>query len=127
MQQKMKKFDSFKELNDFMKDTFNAQRSVLKHEPSPGEINKQPSMTVPDQTMSLSTLLEKFAKGEPLAQKTPIYNPLDTLPDLRTLDLAELEQLQKQNAAYIAELEQNERSGASTKPAVIPTTPENPN
>lgn len=111
----MKKFDSFQELSEFMTETFNNQRSVLKHEPSKGEYNDQPSMTIPDQTLSLSELLDKYAKGQPLAQRIGTYDPTNTLPDLRTLDLAELEELKNQNAAYIAELEENRKTSIKTQ------------
>lgn len=116
----MKRFDNFKELNEHMKDVFNSQRSTLKKQPSKGEVNTMPSMTVPDQTMSLATIMQRYARGETLTGKTPIWNELDTLPDLRTLDLAELEQIQQQNRDFINEtMEQIKRSEASTKPAVI--------
>ncbi len=62
------------------------------------EKNSQPSLTVPDQTMSIRTILERHSRGLPISSLgNPIYNgPDDDLPDFRTLDLAERQELAHQ-------------------------------
>ena len=59
------------------------------------ESNYQPSLTIPDQTMSIRTILERHSRGLPIdGIKTPIYEGEENdLPDWRRLDLAEREEL----------------------------------
>lgn len=59
------------------------------------------SATIPDQTMSLEEILYRYRRGLSLDDaKVPIYhedeegNPID-LPDLRRLDLAEIQELRE--------------------------------
>ncbi len=60
------------------------------------EVNNKPSMTVPDQALSVREILSRFARGIPVEQHAVIYEDVDTpddfLPDPRTLDLAERQQ-----------------------------------
>jgi hypothetical protein len=61
------------------------------------EINEDPSETVPDQSMSIRTILERYSRGLPISgERTPIWQQGDDyndLPDPRTLDLAERQEL----------------------------------
>lgn len=56
------------------------------------ETNTQPSETVPDQTLTIPQILERYARGLPLeSNKNPVYeenDPLDGI-EFRTLDLSE--------------------------------------
>lgn len=66
--------------------------------PTDGETNELPSLTVPDQSMSVRELLERHTRGlGNTGVKVPMYDDEDELPDVRTLDLAELEELREQN------------------------------
>lgn len=68
---------------------YNAAEILSKY-----ERNNSPSMTVPDQTMSLREILRRYAQGlGPRSVRVPIYNPDDDMPDPATLDLAEREEL----------------------------------
>lgn len=63
------------------------------------EVNTLPSETVPDQTMSIREILERFAKGLPVnGAKVAYYDDEDdeSLPDPRTLDLADLQALKEE-------------------------------
>lgn len=61
------------------------------------KIFTQPSMTVPDQTMSIRTILERYARGLPIGGRTDeYYEEEDTMPDYRTLDLTEIAEIQQQ-------------------------------
>lgn len=70
-----------------------------------GEVNTLPSMTIPDQTMSIRTIVDRYAKGLPVTAFTPIYEGEDFyMPDPKTLDLvdkAELLESAKQEVASI--------------------------
>jgi len=52
-----------------------------------------PSETVPDQTLSIREILNRYARGIPMDVKTPIWDENadenEYMPDPRTLDLAE--------------------------------------
>lgn len=55
---------------------------------------KGKSMTVPDQSMSIATILKRYASGLGYdGVKMALYDEEDTMPDPRTLDLAEREQM----------------------------------
>jgi hypothetical protein len=57
-------------------------------------ITKTPSITVPDQTMSIRTILERHSRGLPIGGRLDEYYDGDNdLPDPRTLDLAERQEL----------------------------------
>ena len=58
------------------------------------KIFTQPSMTVPDQSMSIKTILERYARGLPVGGRLDeYYDEEDTLPNPLTLDLAERQEL----------------------------------
>lgn len=61
--------------------------------PYHGKTFTMPSQTIPDQTMSIKEILNRYARGIPMDAKTPIWDDNadenDVLPDPRTLDLAE--------------------------------------
>jgi hypothetical protein len=64
--------------------------------PYDGEVNNEPSLTVPDQSMSIQTILERYARGLPIGGRTDeYYDEDDTMPDYRSLDLTEIAELQK--------------------------------
>ncbi len=61
------------------------------------EINNEPSETVPDQTMSIRTLLDRFAKGLPISgmleEQWQEGEEFDDMPDINRLDLSERQEL----------------------------------
>lgn len=64
-----------------------------------GEVHKKPSMTVPDKTISLRELLLRHVQGMPLPNMPqgvqPYYNEEVEIPDLRKLDLTEIDELRR--------------------------------
>jgi hypothetical protein len=70
-------------------------RNVFNTTPDEGQINNEPSKTVPDQSMTLRELLVRYAKGLPLeGAKTPVFEGEDGSEiDIEKLDLAEREEL----------------------------------
>lgn len=84
------------------------------HNDYPGQKFTQPSMTVPDQTMSIKTIMDRYAKGLPIADGfTPIYED-DDIPSSginpRTLDLVDLQELRIENKEKIQYLEEKIKS-----------------
>lgn len=58
------------------------------------ETFKLPALTVPDQTLSIREILDRFARGIPMENvaKIPSYDGEENeFPDIRTLDLAEIQ------------------------------------
>lgn len=62
---------------------------------SRGEVNTMPSETVPDQTLSIREIMVRYSRGLPIdGAKVPIWEGEENdLPDPRTLDLAERQEL----------------------------------
>ena len=58
--------------------------------PKHGEINLEPSMTIPDEAMTIAEIVRRYASGLPLTGgKVPMYEEEGDMPDLSKLDLAE--------------------------------------
>jgi hypothetical protein len=60
------------------------------------EKNNEPSLTIPDQTLSIKQILERYASGQSLEGKIPYYDESESeeyYPDPRYMDLAEREEL----------------------------------
>jgi len=72
------------------------------------EKNYSPSMTIPDQTMSIRTILDRHSRGLPIdGIKVPIYEGEENdLPDWRRLDLAERQELAHLYKNEIQEIKQ---------------------
>ncbi len=87
-----------------LKNTGNAQDFPYK-----GEVNNQPSETVPDQTMSMREILIRYAKGQPIdGTKTPLWEEGEGYAkDPETLDLVEREELATQAREELQQI--NER------------------
>lgn len=62
--------------------------------PSKGEINRFPSETIPDQSLTVREIMQRYAQGLPLeGERVPVYNGEDIdLPEFQYLDLAEREE-----------------------------------
>lgn len=79
----------------------------------------QPSQTIPDQTMSVKTILERYASGLPLqGLKEPIFEQEDTPSsgiNPKTLDLVDWQRLQIENKEQIENLQANAKKEAEEK------------
>lgn len=71
------------------------------------ERSNKPSMTIPDQSMTVSELVERNKRGLPLGgAKVAIWdeNPeTDFLPDIKKMDLAEIQEMKDNVQAIIKE------------------------
>lgn len=55
-----------------------------------GEVNEEPSLTIPDQSYTVQELLARFASGLPMSgQKIPMYDGEEETNDLEKLELSE--------------------------------------
>lgn len=93
-----------------------------------GEINTEPSLTVPDQTMSIREIMARYARGLPIdGARVEIWEGEDSdLPDPRTLDLAERQELAEEFTEEITRIrtahasrkkQKNERTNESAPDA----------
>jgi hypothetical protein len=90
-----------------VKNSINANTFEKKY-----KIFTQPSKTVPDQSMSIKTILERYSRGLPVGGRLDeYYDEDDTLPNPLTLDLAERQEL--------AELYTNEINEIKSRKKVI--------
>jgi hypothetical protein len=87
-----------------------------------GEVNTLPSMTIPDLTMSIRTIVDRYAKGLPVTAFTPIYEGEDFyMPDPKTLDLVDRAELLESAKQEVESL----KSRQWKKPQDVENTVEN--
>ncbi len=57
------------------------------------EINNEPDQCIPDQSMTVREIMDRFTRGLPLdAGKVPIYEGEEYTPDILHMDLADREE-----------------------------------
>lgn len=79
--------------------------------PAVYEVNTQPSLTIPDQTMTVKEIMERFAKGlDATGEKVPSYNGDLDLPDLDKMDLSERYAWLEENRYRIQDMEDRLRN-----------------
>jgi len=67
-----------------------------------GEINVEPSQTIPDHNMTMREIVSRYTRGLPINTKVPIYDGEEEYyPDPRSLDLTEIQALKDQAATTI--------------------------
>lgn len=65
-------------------------------QPESWESNNGKDLTIPDQTMSISTIIARTQKGLPVTGvKVPLYDPEGELPDFRRMDISEIHDLKE--------------------------------
>ena len=88
-----------------VKNSLNAHTFEKKY-----KIFTQPSMTVPDQSMSIKTILERYARGLPVGGRLDeYYDEEDDLPNPLTLDLAERQELEEVYKFELNEIQNKSR------------------
>lgn len=81
------------------------------------ESSRQPSLTIPDQTMSMREIMDRFARGLPIeAGKVPVYEgDEDITPDWNRLDLSEKMELAREASEKIKEFNDNQDKARKKK------------
>lgn len=83
------------------------------------EVNDLPSMTVPNDSMSVMEIIDRFSRGLPVTgRRVPVYNGDVDLPNTAKMDLADLEQLRRENSENLERLrgELNEKAAKLRQP-----------
>jgi len=88
------------------------------------EVNKQKSLTIPDQAMSIKEILNRYARGLDVEGFRPIYDDEDItlddyMPDPRKMDLAERQEYKQ---AIEQELFQLKNQFNTTEKVGLPET-----
>lgn len=87
-----------------------------------GEVNTLPSMTIPDQTLSIRSIVDRYTRGLPITGFTPVYEGEDNyIPDPKTLDLVDRHEMAEQIKAEVESL----KSRQWKKPQDVENTVEN--
>jgi len=81
------------------------------------EVNNEPSLTIPDQSMGIRELIQRYASGLPLGGgKEPIYEGEEGDGiDPRRLDLAERQEMEIAARKELAEIEERLKSSKAEK------------
>ncbi len=66
------------------------------------------SLTTPEYGLTVRTIMAKFAQGISVPTYSGIYS--EDLPDLRHMDIHEIEQWKKDNKAHLEDLEQRKKN-----------------
>ena len=75
--------------------------------PKLGVTNTLPSLTVPDQSLTLRQLLTNYTRGQdlPLSNKTPaFFDDTTFIPDIKKMDLVDIQELMEDNAKKAGDL-----------------------
>lgn len=73
------------------------------------EVNNLPSETVPDQSMGVKEIMDRYAKGLPISgQRVPIYEGDTEFPDVKHMDLAEIQELQERTAEELEQIKEKQ-------------------
>lgn len=93
--------------------------------PKWGEKNRLPSMTIPDQSMSVKEIMDRYTRGLPIdGQKVPVYTGGDDdMPDPRTLDLAERQQLAEDAQNELDAIKERNKPKPKPKPQPLQQIP----
>lgn len=70
--------------------------------PYEGEINNEPSLTVPDQALTPLEILQRFTQGRSVPRSNQlVYTGDHETPDLRSMDLTEIDEMARNTAERI--------------------------
>lgn len=83
-----------------------------------GEINNLPSMTIPDEALTVTEILERHTRGIPFqAGRVPIYDGDEPKPDLKKMDISEIHDMIKANNEVIQDIKEKHNEKRSKKAA----------
>lgn len=102
------------------KNHYNSRQADLF--PPDYEINLKPSITIPDQTMPIKTIMERYARGLPFTDtKTPMYYGDDLIvpQDFHKWDLADRQEYAEQRKLELEELKQKFEEENKPKPKPV--------
>jgi len=78
------------------------------------------SLTVPDQTLSLQTILERFTRGQSVATLTPVWDADSNLPDFDKMDTVEIEGYKNNLKTSLKKAREQRPPASAQAPARLP-------
>lgn len=94
------------------------------HTKYPGEVFTLPSLTVPDQALSLKEIIRRFAMGIPMdGGRLPVFDEENDLPDFTKMDLADREEAVERYQEELREIKERlnlAKSAVAAKAPIIP-------
>lgn len=96
-----KKISSPKVLNAF---------SPKEYRDDVGEVNVLPSETIPDQTLSIREIFNRFARGEALEGRPSVYSDDDDLPEFDKMSKIEIAEFAEANRIRLEQLREHLRA-----------------
>lgn len=87
-------------------------------DPETGETKPMPSCTVPDQTVSIKEIVDRTRKGQIISGALKaVYDSTDQLPDPRSLDYVERQEIMEMADKELRELKQRQEQRNAAKAA----------
>jgi hypothetical protein len=80
---------------------------LFNYEEFKGEINNEPSQTIPDETYSIREILQRFSRGLTTTTKTGFYDEEDYHPDITKMDLVDREEYIENVKIQLHDLQQS--------------------
>lgn len=94
--------------------------------PKTGVIATNPSLTVPDQSLSLRELLVNYTRGNDLPnsnKQQAFFDENEFIPDLKRMDLVDIQELMEENAQNASQLQQTIKQLQTPSKTVLHKTP----
>jgi len=73
------------------------------------ETNDSPSLTIPNEALSVREILIRYSRGLPIDERVPIYDEENDLLDPRKLDLADVQALREQYQEELQNLKEKQK------------------
>lgn len=92
---------------------------TYRHKPKNHRKMDSRSMTIPDMSLTLQQILDRYSRGLPVTGQNavPIWDEDDTTPDIRTLDLTERMDMAQQFRNELSQIHDRVNTTAENKKA----------
>lgn len=96
-------------------------RTSQNFQQTEGVYNTLPSLTVPDQSLTLRQLLTNYTRGQELPgnQVPAFFDENEYIPDIKRMDLVDIQELMEGNAQKAAKLQKNLKDLQNPQPTII--------
>ena len=92
---------------------FRTQYTWIK---TPGEINDNVIITIPNQALTVQEIMQRFASGRPIPKSVNMmYTGDDYTPDVRRMDISEYEDLKEATRIEVERLQKQIKDKANIK------------
>ena len=89
---------------------------LFNYEQYQGEVNNEPSQTIPDETYSIREILQRFSRGLTTTSKMGFYDEEDYHPDLSKMDLVDREEYIENVRLQLTDLQDKLQNNTTNPP-----------